>query len=276
MAHVGSFVPANEATVGVCDRILTRLRSNESVTSTMSTFSSDSSQIAFMLRNCTPRSMVLIDEYGKGTARNDGIALLAAIIRLFQSWEASGPRVMIATHFHELFTRRLIEKSLYISFSTMSFMQPAKADGSVDSNGRNESGTTDAGELVFLYKLTPGITTNSYGFHCALRAGMDSKFVDRAKAISHAISQSLPVAPLSSLCTPAAKHEKIVKAFRELELPAEGTYPSDAPLPLPLKQRVMQFLSILQSKSVSPTSSDSGSAATSQRRSDLNESLESS
>eukprot|EP00808_Paulinella_micropora_P007689 g61266.t1 len=231
MAHIGSFVPAKAATIGICDRILTRLRSNEAITSSMSSFSSDSSQIAFMLRNCTPRSVVLIDEYGKGTARNDGIALLASIIRLFQTWEASGPRVLIATHFHELFTRELIEESKYLSFFTMSF-----------TKAMDDSRDDGIGELIFLYKLKPGIETNSFGFHCALRAGMDSQFVQRAKQISQAISQKLPITPLANLQTSLQKHAEIIKAFRDLELPAPGTYPSNTPLPLRMKQQILKFL----------------------------------
>ena len=106
MTHIGSFVPAKEATIGACDAIFTRIHSRETCAVQKSAFMIDLSQVSKALRYATANSLILLDEFGKGTSSADGISLLASVIRhLLERREC--PRTVISTHFSELFQATL-------------------------------------------------------------------------------------------------------------------------------------------------------------------------
>jgi DNA mismatch repair protein MSH5 len=164
LAHVGSFVPADEARIGVADRIFTRVASRECAAVPQSTFAIDLSQVAGMLRAATPRSVCVVDEFGKGTLAADGVGLLCAALRRLSSASPVPPRVLLCTHFTEVLAPEHLPRTPMITFGTMSVLLE---EGEADR-------PADGGELVFLYRLVPGRVMPSFGLHCARLAGIKS------------------------------------------------------------------------------------------------------
>ncbi|KAG0305462.1 MutS protein msh5 [Dissophora globulifera] len=124
MAHVGSFVPADSAIVGLRDKILTRLQTRETVSSIQSAFMTDLQQVALALKLATKRSLVVLDEFGKGTASADGAGMFCGVIEHFAKRPAQErPMVLATTHFHELFENQLLDLNLPISLFTMEVYQ---------------------------------------------------------------------------------------------------------------------------------------------------------
>lgn len=121
LAHVGSFVPADRAVVGLTDRIFTRLNANDSVTSAVqqSAFMRDLSQLAAMLRHATHRSLLLVDEFGKGTLAADGVGLLCAALSELAGRAPAAPRALVSTHFTEALDPALLPRHPQIEFFTM-------------------------------------------------------------------------------------------------------------------------------------------------------------
>ncbi|KAK4685894.1 DNA mismatch repair protein MSH5, partial [Tremellales sp. Uapishka_1] len=125
--QIGSFVPAQKAEIGVCDRIFTRLQTKESASKPASAFMIDLAQISLALRGATPRSLLVLDEFGKGTDPSDGAGLLAGVIQNLM--EGPRPRTIILTHFHALFTNRFMSADMPICFSHMeTILQPDTLD----------------------------------------------------------------------------------------------------------------------------------------------------
>ncbi|CRK19707.1 hypothetical protein BN1708_000372 [Verticillium longisporum] len=177
LAHIGSYVPAEEAIVGLTDKILTRLSTRETVSRNESSFAVDLKQVAFCLKSASPRSLVLVDEFGKGTASDDGAGLMAALVNHFVSLRTKTPRVLAATHFHEIFEGRHVSESPYLTLAHM--------DIRLDSRVSRPDN-----QLVYLYRLIPGVSTESFGAICAALSGVDSSVVDRAKTIAHILSSN--------------------------------------------------------------------------------------
>lgn len=103
MAQIGSFVPAKSSTIGIVDRILTRITTRESVSRSKSSFMNDLEQVSSIFRMMTPRSLLIIDEFGKGTETRDGAALFGSLIKSFQELGSKAPKVVASTHFHGTF-----------------------------------------------------------------------------------------------------------------------------------------------------------------------------
>ncbi|XP_057809795.1 DNA mismatch repair protein MSH5 isoform X3 [Salvia miltiorrhiza] len=165
LSHIGSFVPADAATVGVTDRIFCAMGSKY-MTAEQSTFMIDLQQIGMMLRHASSRSLCLVDEFGKGTLSEDGIGLLGGTINYFASYD-NPPKVLLSTHLSEIFEDGYLLESSKIKYFTMSVLSP-------DEKG------TDTEDIVFLYRLVPGRALLSYGLHCALLAGVSEKVIERA------------------------------------------------------------------------------------------------
>ncbi|XP_058210844.1 DNA mismatch repair protein MSH5 isoform X6 [Rhododendron vialii] len=155
LAHIGSFVPADAATVGLTDRIFCAMGSKH-MTAEQSTFMIDLHQVGMMIRHATSRSLCLLDEFGKGTLTEDGIGLLGGTISHFSNCY-DPPKVLVCTHLTEISSDSFLPESDKIKYYTMSVLRP--------DNG------TDLEEIVFLYRLVPGHALLSYGLHCALLAG---------------------------------------------------------------------------------------------------------
>uniref|UniRef100_A0A7N2M9B0 DNA mismatch repair protein MSH5 n=1 Tax=Quercus lobata TaxID=97700 RepID=A0A7N2M9B0_QUELO len=156
LSHIGSFVPADAATVGLTDRIFCAMGS-KLLAAEQSTFMIDLHQVGMMLRHATSRSLCLLDEFGKGTLTEDGIGLLGGTINHFVTCD-DPPKVLVCTHLTELLDKSCLPKSEMLNFYTMSVLRP-------DNN------STDIEDIVFLYRLVPGHALLSYGLHCALLAG---------------------------------------------------------------------------------------------------------
>lgn len=121
LAHVGSFVPARRAVVGIADRIFTRLNDHGSITAAVqqSSFMRDLAQLAAMLRHASSRSLLLIDEFGKGTLAADGVGLLCAALGDLAARSPAAPRTLVATHFTEALDPELLPRSPHIEFFAM-------------------------------------------------------------------------------------------------------------------------------------------------------------
>lgn len=184
LAHMGSFVPAESATIGLVDGIFCRFDRNQSSTLQLSTFASDCCEIAFILNNCSSKSLVLLDEFGKGTKLEDGIALQAGLLRYFYSLNEKSPYLLMTTHFHELFSLSLIrEISNTIQFRQMTYMQETNTES----------------DVVFLYKLSDGVCPSSHGSHCAKSAGVTDTILSRMNYISNQLLHKQDIPPLSHL-----------------------------------------------------------------------------
>ncbi|KAK9806091.1 hypothetical protein WJX72_001037 [[Myrmecia] bisecta] len=167
LAHIGSFVPAAEATIGLTDRIFTRIASQETLSVPQSTFMIDLSQMSTMLRHATGRSLCIIDEFGKGTLTTDGVGLLCATLRHF-SGALQPPKVLACTHFSEVLEEENLPRCRQLTFLTMNVLaDPLKSGAEQD-------------KVVFLYRIVPGYAAPSFGVHCAQLAGLKPDILQRA------------------------------------------------------------------------------------------------
>jgi DNA mismatch repair protein MutS len=161
MAQVGSFVPAREAKVGVLDRIFTRVGATDHILRGQSTFMVEMQETAHILRHATRRSLVLLDEIGRGTATFDGLSIAWAVAE-HVAGEASGPKTLFATHYHEL--------------TDLAGDLPAVANLHVSAREWKDS-------VVFLRKIEPGGSDRSFGIQVARLAGLPSTVVARAQEV---------------------------------------------------------------------------------------------
>ncbi|XP_048130246.1 DNA mismatch repair protein MSH5 isoform X2 [Rhodamnia argentea] len=178
LSHIGSFVPAESAIVGLTDRIFCATGS-KLMTAEQSTFMIDLHQVGMMLRQATSKSLCLLDEFGKGTLNEDGVGLLGGAINHFVTWDEP-PKVLVCTHLTELLSENFLPKCEQIKFYTMSVL-------------RSEDSSTDVEDLVFLYRLVPGHTLLSYGLHCALLAGLPKEVIRRSALMQEIIGNNRPV-----------------------------------------------------------------------------------
>src|SRR5204863_9940718 len=148
MAHVGSFVPAKAATIGVTDRIFTRVGASDELTRGQSTFMVEMTEAANILNNATPRSLVILDEIGRGTSTYDGVSLAWAITEYLH--DVVGCRALFATHYHEL--------------AQLAETLPALRNYNVLVQEADQ-------EVVFLHRIAAGSAERSYGIHVAKLAG---------------------------------------------------------------------------------------------------------
>jgi DNA mismatch repair protein MutS len=162
MAQIGSFVPADEAVVGLCDRIFTRIGLYDRLGSGESTFMTEMVETAQILHHASPRSLILLDELGRGTSTYDGLAVARAVLEYIHNHPRIRSKTLFATHYHEL--TELAEllprlRNLYVE---------------IDEEGS---------DLVFLYKVSPGTAQKSYGVYAAKLAGLPRPVVRRAEEL---------------------------------------------------------------------------------------------
>lgn len=168
MAQAGSFVPAGSARLGVVDRIFTRVGASDSLSTGESTFMVEMNESASILNNLTPRSLVLLDEIGRGTSTYDGISIAWAISEFLHEHEHR-PKTLFATHYHEL------------NEMAATFPRIRNANVAVrEADGR----------VLFLRKLVPGGSDRSFGIHVAQMAGMPKRVIDRAKKVLAHLEQT--------------------------------------------------------------------------------------
>jgi len=162
MAHMGSWVPADEATIGLVDRIFTRVGAHDDLAAGESTFLVEMHETANILNNATPKSLVLFDEVGRGTSTFDGLSLAWAIVEFLQGTPHRAAKTMFATHYHELVE---LEELL-----------PRVRNSNVAVREWQD-------EIIFLHKIVPGGCDHSYGIHVAQMAGLPSPVVRRARQV---------------------------------------------------------------------------------------------
>jgi DNA mismatch repair protein MutS len=162
MAQAGGFVPARHAAIGVIDRVFTRVGAFDDLASGQSTFFVEMLELANILNNVTPKSLVILDEIGRGTSTIDGCSIARAVLEFLHGRGMAGPRTLFATHFHELITAEETLKR-------------------VKNHHFAVKETKD--EVIFLRKLIPGATDKSYGIHVARLAGIPKKVTERADAL---------------------------------------------------------------------------------------------
>jgi DNA mismatch repair protein MutS len=172
MAQMGSFVPARHAAIGIVDRVFTRVGAFDDLASGQSTFMVEMLELANILNNATPQSLVILDEIGRGTSTLDGSAIARAVVEFLHGKAVVGPRTLFATHFHDLID---LEGSLA---RVKNFHFAVKDTGT---------------DVVFLRKIIPGATDRSYGVHVARLAGVPKKVTDRARQLmKEASARQLP------------------------------------------------------------------------------------
>ncbi len=157
MAQIGSFVPADTAEIGLCDRIFTRIGAHEDLASGKSTFMVEMVETATILSNATSKSLLILDEIGRGTSTYDGLAIARAVVEHIH--DKVGARTLFATHYHELID--------------MAERRPRVRNFNV-------AVAEDKGEVVFLHRILPGGVDRSYGIHVAKLAGLPKPVIKRA------------------------------------------------------------------------------------------------
>lgn len=162
MAQIGSFVPADEAEIGLVDRIFTRIGAQDDIATGQSTFMVEMTETAALLMQSTPRSLIILDEVGRGTSTYDGMAIARAVVEYIHDHPQLGCRTLFATHYHELIT---LEHELH---RVRNYHMAA-----VERDGR----------VVFLHELRPGGADRSYGIHVAELAGIPPEVIRRASAL---------------------------------------------------------------------------------------------
>ncbi|HPE38935.1 MAG TPA: DNA mismatch repair protein MutS [Bacillota bacterium] len=169
LAQIGSFVPATSAHIGVVDRIFTRIGASDDISLGQSTFMVEMNEVSTILRNATYRSLLLLDEVGRGTSTYDGLSIAWAILEFIANRSVLFARTIFATHYHEL---NQLERDL-----------PGVYNAHVEVKEENE-------EVSFLHKISLGGTSDSYGIEVARLAGVPQDVVSRAKLILNELERT--------------------------------------------------------------------------------------
>ena len=197
MAQIGSFVPADSATIGLVDRIFARIGAQDEIHAGQSTFMVEMVETARLLSGSSPRSLLILDEIGRGTSTYDGLAIARAVIEYIHNNRRLNCRTLFATHYHEL--------------TELPNILPRSANFNVAVAEQGE-------EVVFLHRVVPGGADQSYGVHVAQLAGMPRSVVDRAREL---LSQLEAGGSDFSLLKPAPQHQQL-SFFDTPENPALG------------------------------------------------------
>ena len=173
LAQIGSYVPADEAAIGVCDRIFTRIGAHDDLSGGLSTFMVEMAETAAILRQATGRSLVILDEIGRGTSTYDGVSIAQAVVEYLHDAPQLNCRTLFATHFHEL----------TVLATHLPRVRNARVE--VVENGA---------EITFLHRIVPGGADRSYGVHVAKLAGIPGGVLVRARQLLAAQERDRPLA----------------------------------------------------------------------------------
>lgn len=168
MAQIGSWVPARRARIGLIDKVFTRVGASDNISSGESTFMLEMNETASIMNNISPRSLILLDEIGRGTSTYDGISIAWSLAEFLHNNPAARPKTLFATHYHEL--NELAEKYPRIK----NFHVATRQSGN---------------KVIFLRKLTEGGCSHSFGIHVAAMAGMPKPIIERATEILTELEQ---------------------------------------------------------------------------------------
>lgn len=188
MAQIGSFVPAEKANIGIVDRIFTRVGASDDLASGQSTFMVEMTEVANILRNATSRSLLILDEIGRGTSTFDGLAIAWAVIEHISDTKLCGAKTLFATHYHEL----------------------TELEGKISGVNNYCIAVKEKGDdIVFLRKIVKGGADKSYGIQVARLAGVPDPVIRRAKELVEELSDADITAAVKDLTAPKKK-QKIV------------------------------------------------------------------
>ena len=169
MAQIGSFVPASSANIGVVDRIFTRVGASDDLASGQSTFMVEMTEVANILRNATNKSLLILDEIGRGTSTFDGLSIAWAVIEYISNSKLLGAKTLFATHYHEL----------------------TELEGKIENVNNYCIAVKEKGDdIIFLRKIVKGGADKSYGIQVARLAGVPQSVTDRAKEIVEELVQA--------------------------------------------------------------------------------------
>jgi len=171
MAQMGSFVPARSARIGIVDRIFTRIGASDDLASGQSTFMVEMAEVASILKYATARSLLILDEIGRGTSTYDGMAIARAVLEYAANPKKLGAKTLFATHYHELST---VEQEL-----------PNVRNYNIAVKKRGD-------QMIFLRKIVPGATDDSYGVEVAKLAGLPNSVITRARDILRQLQSADP------------------------------------------------------------------------------------
>ena len=177
MAQMGSFVPARSARIGVVDRLFTRIGASDDLSAGQSTFMVEMTEVADILRNATPRSLIILDEIGRGTATYDGMAIAQAVLEYLAKDARLGCKTLFATHYHEL--------------TNLEYQLKGVTNYHVTVKKRKD-------DIIFLRKIVPGVADGSYGVEVAKLAGLPDRVVKRARSILDKLEEDGPAPILLS------------------------------------------------------------------------------
>jgi DNA mismatch repair protein MutS len=169
MAQMGSFVPAASARIGLVDRIFTRIGAQDEIHAGQSTFMVEMIEAANILHHATQRSLLILDEIGRGTSTYDGVSIAWAVVEYIHNHPRLHSRTLFATHYHEL--------------TQLSELLPGVRN-------YNVAVSESEGKVVFLHKIVPGGADRSYGIHVAQMAGLPAPVVQRATEILQQLEAS--------------------------------------------------------------------------------------
>lgn len=239
LAHIGSFVPADHACIGLTDRLLTRIATRESVSRNESAFAIDLKQAAFSINFATHRSLILIDEFGKGTNVLDGAGLVTALLDHFLKLGDNVPKVLAATHFHEIFEHNFLDHHRRLALAYMKIHVDLEAEDAEQ-------------QVTYLFQLTPGRSCSSFGGRCAAMNGVDEAVVQRADALSLLIARG---EDLRDACSRLSEREtarleqaeEVARKFLEINLSADSLPEQDGGDPRSSREQLSDVLNVSSS-----------------------------
>ncbi len=205
MAQIGSFVPASSATIGIVDKIFTRVGASDDLAAGQSTFMLEMTEVADILKNATPNSLVILDEIGRGTSTFDGMSIAKAVVEHIVNTRSLGCKTLFATHYHEL---TCLEDELK---GVNNFSVAVKRRGE---------------DIIFLRKIVKGAADESYGIEVARLAGVPQKVTHRAAEILRQLEQQggqlspreKPAEPASQVSFGNLNHEEIIHRLEQVDI----------------------------------------------------------
>ena len=188
LAHMGSFVPAERATIGICDQLFSRVGASDNLAAGQSTFMVEMSETANILNRATNRSFIIFDEIGRGTATYDGMAIAQSVLEYLNELK---PRTLFATHYHEL--TALVLNGYLNNVTCLT----------IDVREHNN-------EIIFMHKIVSGVANRSYGIQVAKMAGMPASVVSRAECVLAALENNEMSVPMQSAPKPMPRKKNNV------------------------------------------------------------------
>lgn len=196
MAQIGSFVPAQEANIGIVDRIFTRVGASDDLASGQSTFMVEMTEVANILRNATPKSLLILDEIGRGTSTFDGLSIAWAVVEYIANTKLLGAKTLFATHYHEL----------------------TELEGTLDGVNNYCIAVKENGDdIVFLRKIIKGGADKSYGIQVAKLAGVPDTIIERAKELVADLSDADISLKARDIAQYSKKQEKLVDSYKKVD-----------------------------------------------------------